>query len=70
LPERTLIKPLKNHGQGIPTVLENLRYEKISEVVPVKMQLSLKLCLKRVAGSKGVSGWIREVIIEKLEREK
>jgi len=52
---------------GIPKVLRNIHYEKISEVVPVKVQLSLKNCLKQLAGNQGVSTWIRELILEKLE---
>ena len=36
----------------------------------VKMQLSLKNWVLRVAGKQRVSTWIREAIIEKLEREK
>lgn len=49
-------------------VLQAVRCEKISEVLPVKVQLSLKLALKRIAGKRGVSTWVREAIIEKLAR--
>jgi len=59
---------LKNEGSDIPRVLETLHHEKVSEVIPVKVQLSLKNCLVRIAAGQGVSTWIRQVIIEKLER--
>lgn len=59
----------ETHGLGIPSVLKNIRLEKASEVCPVKLQFSLKKFLKKYAGAQGVSGWVREVIIEKLTRE-
>jgi hypothetical protein len=68
--KRTSPNCSRNAREGIPTVLENLRYEKVTEVVPVKVQLSLKNCVLRVAGKQKVSTWIREAIIEKLQREK
>lgn len=60
-------KPSESHTQGIPELFAAIRYEKINEVVPVKLQFSLKKYIKQVAGKKGASAWIREVILEKLE---
>lgn len=61
-------KPSKNPGLGIPEVFAAIRYEKINEVVPVKLQLSLKKYIKQHARKEGVSAWIRTAILEKLER--
>ena len=54
---------------GIPKVLRNIHLEKASEVCPVKLQFSLKKFLKNYAGAKGISGWIRETVIRRLEEE-
>ena len=62
------INPSKTPLQGIPKVLATIRYEKVSEVIPVKVQLSLKNCLKQLAGKGGVSAWVRGVILERLVR--
>lgn len=56
-------KLFKNQGHGIPRVLEAIHYEKVTEVIPVKVQLSLKKAVP-----KPQSAWIRQAIIEKLER--
>lgn len=65
--------PRLNHSKtltlGIPRALRNLHREKISEVLPVKVQYSLKLIIQELAGERHVSTWIRQLIIEKLEEE-
>lgn len=61
-------KTSKNEDCGIPRVLEAIHYEKVSETIPVKVHLSVKRCLKRIAGKQGVSTWVREAILEKLNR--
>lgn len=61
-------KSSKNERSSIAEVLIAVHREKISETIPVKVQLSVKNCLKRLAGKRGVSAWVREVIIEKLSR--
>ena len=60
-------KQPKNPRQGIPRLLAAIKHEKISEVIPVKVQLSLKNYLKSVKPS--VSSWVRDAILEKLRRE-
>ena len=61
----------KTTGPGIPQlarkVLAAIRYEKSSEVVPVRLPISLKNYIKQAAGNQGVSAWIRTVILEKLQ---
>jgi hypothetical protein len=63
------------------SLLQNGKFSKMQQLQPddllmvsanstVKMQLSLKNWVLRVAGKQRVSTWIREAIIEKLEREK
>lgn len=59
-------KRSKTPGLGIPRVLAAIRHEKINEVVPVRLQLSLKNYIKRQARKEGVSAWIRAAVIEKL----
>ena len=53
---------------GIPKVLSQIRHEKITEVVPVKVQASLKLFLTHHA-EPSVSTWIRQLILTELRRE-
>ena len=61
-------KPSQIVSLGIPQLLRKIRIEKATEPCPVKLQLSLKNFLKKHAGAQGVSGWIRETVIEKLIR--
>ena len=58
----------ENLRQGIPKLLAAIRHEKITEVVPVKLQASLKLFLKHHA-EPSVSTWIRRLILTELRRE-
>jgi len=51
---------------SIPKVLEATHYEKTSEVVPIKVEVSVKNCLRQIGGEQGVSSWIRELILEEL----
>ena len=59
--------PSKTHLEGIPEVLANIHLEKATEVIPVKIQLSLKNYL--IEHKLPVSTFTRTAIIEKLERE-
>jgi len=63
-------EPKQNRSDrvNLARALEALHREKITDVVPVKVPSSLKNCLIRIAGRRGVSTWIRQAIIEKLER--
>ena len=63
---KTHRKPSKNERNSIAKVLDAVHHEKISEIIPVKVQLSVKNCIKQIAGNQGVSTWVRQVIIEKL----
>jgi len=54
---------------GIPRALANRHREKITEVLPVKVQYSVKLAVKELAGEHHVSTWIREAIIMRLQAE-
>ena len=54
-------KPSLSPGLGIPSFD---RAEKLTEVIPIKVQPSLKKAIPRPH-----SAWIRRTIIERLERE-
>ncbi len=54
-------------GHGIPDVLQAIRLEKKTEIIPVKVQYSLKLYLQEHETS--VSRFCREAILEKLRRQ-
>ena len=58
----------ETHKLGIPKVLNQIRHEKITEVVPVKVQASLKLFLRHHA-EPTVSAWVRQLILTELRRE-
>jgi len=66
-------EPKENRSEtphvGILKVLKAVHYEKVSETIPVKVQLSVKKYLKQVAKEEGVSAWIREAIIMRLQKE-
>lgn len=61
--KRTHTKQAKNQMQGIPSLTLKLSGEKISEVVPVKMQLSLKMAIPEPR-----SEWVRNLIIKELTK--
>lgn len=65
LPMANLSKP---SSLCILEALRAMRYEKMGEVVLVRVQLSVKNCIRRIAGKQGVSGWIRGIILEELEQ--
>ena len=63
----TPMKTSENNKSGIPTLLETIRHEKLSEVVSVKVQYSLRIYLQQRHNP--VSTWVRVAILEKLRRE-
>ena len=65
-PEPTLKTPQRGKV-GIPTLLQTIRHEKLSEVVSVKVQYSLRIYLQQRHNP--VSTWVRADILEKLRRE-
>ena len=63
----TPMKTSENHKLGIPDILNQIRHEKISETVPVKLPYSLKKYLQETKPN--VSAWVRHAILEELRRE-
>lgn len=67
VPSSPRVNPPKTHLKGIPEVLTSIHLEKASEVIPVKIQFSLKNYLQQ--HKRPVSAFVRTAIIEKLEQE-
>ena len=63
--QHTRPNTLKKHSLGIPEVLANIRYEKLTVPVPVKLWPSLAIYVKQ----KGGSAWIRTLILDSLTTE-
>lgn len=67
--EKARLTSSKTSSLGIPRALANLHREKITEVLPVKVQYSLKSIIQELAGEHHVSTWVREAIIMRLKEE-